>query len=141
MSAKRVDRNAGSADLTQRPWRIGVVAHQGGHVEGGGESGATVAEDLLEAGVGVFCGSEAGEHAHRPQARSVAGRVETAGEGVLPREWLVAVDGVDRHPRHRLEWHVAQMGGVVVLSPTWLFAHTGPPNTLTSKYLFVGYCT
>ena len=83
--AQGVDGDTGAADLTERPRRVGVVAHEGGHVEGGGETHAAVAEDLLEAGVGVLGRAEAGEHPHRPETRAVAGGVQASGERVLPR--------------------------------------------------------
>ena len=41
MSAQRVDGDAGAVPhLTEGPGRVGVVPHEGGHVEGGREAGA-----------------------------------------------------------------------------------------------------
>ena len=43
-------------------------------------------QQVLEAGVGLFGGAEAGEHAHGPQAAAVQGGVDAAGVGVLAGE-------------------------------------------------------
>ena len=62
---------------------IGVVAHQRGEIEGGGESGLALREKIAEAGVGVFGGAETGELTHGPQAAAVHGGVNAAGVGRL----------------------------------------------------------
>ena len=51
---QRVHRHALAADLAQRAGVVGVVAHQGGHVEGRGEAGLAVVEQVAEALVGVL---------------------------------------------------------------------------------------
>ena len=68
--------------------------------------------------------------------------------GYCPGERCVAVDRIDRHAGHRLERHVAQPSRVVLTLPVALrgprlrvITHERSPNTLTSKYLFLGYCT
>ena len=61
---------------------VGVVAHQGRHVEGGREPGLAVVEQVVEALVGLLDGAEAGELAHRPQPPPVHRGVGAAGEGI-----------------------------------------------------------
>ncbi len=55
---------------------VGVVAHDGGHVEGHGEAGLAPLEQELVALVGVLGGAEAGELAHRPEAAPVHVRLD-----------------------------------------------------------------
>ena len=64
----RVDGHAGPADLAQRPFVVGIAAHEGRHVEGRRQARAAGAEQLVEAGVGVPGGPEACEHPHGPEA-------------------------------------------------------------------------
>ncbi len=79
---ERVDRDALAADLAERARVVGVVAHQRGHVEGGGEAGLAVLEQVAEALVRLLARAEAGELAHRPQAAAVHRGVDAAGERV-----------------------------------------------------------
>ena len=62
---------------------VGVVAHERGHVEGGGEPGHAVRDEVLEALVGVLRRAEAGELAHRPEPAAVHRRLDAAGVGEL----------------------------------------------------------
>ena len=126
----RVDRHAAVADLAEAHRVVGVAAHQGGHVERDRQAAAAALEDHLVALVGLHGVAEAGELADRPGAAAVAGRVEAAGERVLPRPADPlghlgavgrAVDGLDRHLRQRGEVGVAHLtlglGGVVAGLP------------------------
>ena len=62
-----VDGDALAADLAEAADVIGVVAHQGRHVEGGREPGLAVVEQVVEALVGLLDRAEPGELAHRPE--------------------------------------------------------------------------
>ena len=62
-----VDGDALAADLAEAARVVGVVAHQGRHVEGGREAGLAVVEQVVEALVGLLDRAEAGELAHRPE--------------------------------------------------------------------------
>ena len=64
---------------------IGVVAHQGGQVEGGGETGLTLREEIAETLIGVLGGSEAGELTHGPEAPSMHRGVNATRVGRLRR--------------------------------------------------------
>jgi hypothetical protein len=61
---------------------VGVVAHQGRHVEGGGEPGLALVEQVMEALVGLLDGAEAGELAHRPEPSPIHRGVGPPGEGI-----------------------------------------------------------
>ena len=94
-----VDGDAAAADLAEREGVVGVTAHEGGEVKGGGEAGVGFGlgglagvEDVLEAFVGVVGGAEAGELAHGPEAGAVALGEEAAGVGELARGGDVAGD-------------------------------------------------
>src|SRR6266567_2959179 len=50
---------------------IGVVAHQGGKIESGGEASLSLGEEITESLVGVFGGAESRELAHGPKAPAV----------------------------------------------------------------------
>ena len=67
------------------------------------------AQQLLEAGVGVLGGAEAGELAHRPEPGAVHRCVRATRVRPLAGELAVvgAVDGLERDPRHGLEGDVA----------------------------------
>ncbi len=78
-----VDGDALAADLAEAADVIGVVAHQGRHVERGREPGLAVVEQVVEALVGLLDRPEPGELAHRPEPPPVHRRVGTAGERVL----------------------------------------------------------
>ena len=82
---QRADGHAARAELTFRLGIVRVVAVQRGHVVGDREAGLAGAQELVEALVGVLGRAEAGEHAHRPQARPVAGGVDAARERRLAR--------------------------------------------------------
>ncbi len=69
---------------------VGIVAHEGGEIESGGEARLAVSEEIAKALVGVFGGAEAGELAHGPEAGAVHGGVNAAGVGRLAREAEVA---------------------------------------------------
>ena len=66
-----VDRDPLAPDLAEAAGVVGVVAHQGRHVEGGREPGLAVVEQVVEALVGLLGGAEAGELAHRPEPAPV----------------------------------------------------------------------
>ena len=122
---QRVDRNPGPADLPLGPGVVRVAAEQRRHVEGGGQPVAAGAEQLLEAAVGVRGAAEAGELAHRPQARAVHGGVRAPGVGVLAGHLGTRrpVDGRERHPRHRLEPRGAPRRPVELLLPGVAVGH------------------
>ena len=77
------DRHADSADLAGGELGIGVVAHLGGQVEGDGEAGLALLEQVAEAFVGLGRGGEAGVLAHRPQSAAVHRRLHATREGEL----------------------------------------------------------
>ncbi len=62
---------------------VGVVAHERGEVEGHGEAGLPVVEEVVVALVRLLGGPEARELAHRPEPGPVHGRVGPPGERVL----------------------------------------------------------
>ena len=80
---ERRDRHAALAELAQRFGGVGVVAHQRGQVEGDGQAGLPLLEQVLEARVRLLGGAEAGEHAHRPQFAAVQRRVDAARVGIF----------------------------------------------------------
>jgi hypothetical protein len=82
---ERVDGGALAADLAERALMVGVVAHERGHVEGGGQPGLPVVEQVAEALVGLLAGAEAGELAHGPQPPAIHGGVDSARERKLTR--------------------------------------------------------
>ncbi len=106
-----VDGDPLAPDLAEAALVVGVVAHQGRHVEGGREPGLAVVEQVVEALVGLLDRAEAGELAHRPEPAAVHRLVRTAGEGVLAgaadrllglgRRQLGTVERRDRVSRHR----------------------------------------
>src|SRR4030065_65571 len=51
---------------------VGVESVEGGQVEGDGETGLAVLQQVLEAGVGLLGAAETGEHAHRPLSPAVS---------------------------------------------------------------------
>ena len=79
----RGDRDAFAAHLAFGPFVVGVVTHQGGHVEGGGQPVLSLAQEKMEAGVGLLGQSEAGELAHRPQPSAIHRAVNAARVGIL----------------------------------------------------------
>ena len=80
------DGDAALAELALGGAVVGVVAVEGGHIEGGAEAGLAVLEEVLEAGVGLLGGAVAGEHAHGPEAAAVAGGMDATGVGELAGE-------------------------------------------------------
>jgi hypothetical protein len=89
---------------------VRVAAHLGREVEGDGEPGLAVLYKVLEAGVGLTGGGEAGVLAHGPGSAAVHARVDAAGVRVLARiteplgvvelfsQVLGPVDGFDLDP-------------------------------------------
>jgi hypothetical protein len=57
---------------------IGVVAHEGGHVERRRQPRLALLEQELEARIGVFGPPEAGEHPHGPEPPAVHRRIRPA---------------------------------------------------------------
>ena len=98
--AQRVDGDAAHADLAERARAVGVVAHEGGEIEGGREARLALREQVLEARVRLLRRAEAGEHAHRPEAAAVHRRLHAARERVLARQAEVA-HVVERHVGRR----------------------------------------
>ena len=110
-----VDRHPAVADLAERARVVGVPAHQGGHVEGHGQPGAARAQQHLVPLVGLPGVAEPGELADRPGPAAVPGRVQAAGERVLPRPAdpvEARHDGPLRRPVHRLHVEAGQGGEV-----------------------------
>ena len=107
------DRHALASNFAERAFVVGVVAHQRRHVERGREPVLALAEQEVEARVGVLGQAEAGELAHRPQAPAIhravhAARVrELAGvaERVVVRAGHVVgrVERVELHVGHGRE--------------------------------------
>ena len=77
------DGDTAFADFAFGEGVVGVVAHERGQIEGGGEAGLALREEIAETRVGVFGGAEAGELAHGPQAAAMHGGVNAAGVGRL----------------------------------------------------------
>ena len=91
-----VDRDADPADLLAHLGVVGVVAALGGQVERHRQAGATLAEQVAVAAVGLLGGAEAGVLPDRPQPPAVPGRVVAAGEREAAR-----VRGLGRAGRSR----------------------------------------
>ncbi len=87
---ERADGDAAFANFTFGQCVIGVVAHQGGEIEGSGKAGLALSEEITEALVGVLGGAEAGELAHGPHSAAMHGGVNAAGVGRLTGEAEVA---------------------------------------------------
>ena len=77
------DRHAHFADFAGGQRMVGVHAHLGGQIEGYGESGGALREQVAIALVAFFGGAEAGVLAHGPEARSVHVPIDAAGVGEL----------------------------------------------------------
>ena len=90
--------HAAGAELAEGSRVVGVVAVQGRHVEGYGQSCLPLVQQELEALVGLLRPPEPREHAECPQPAPVAGVVDAAQVGKLARQ------------AHR--FHVALAGGV-----------------------------
>jgi len=76
---QRADGHAAFADFAFGEGVVGIVAHECGQIEGGGEAGLTLREEIAETRVGVFGSAKACELAHGPEAAAVHGGVNTAG--------------------------------------------------------------
>ena len=114
---QRVHGYATVSDFAKGPVVIAVAAHKCWHVERCGQTTATRSKQFFEASVGVFSRSEASEHAHRPQAGSIASCVQPARVGILAGVRALAVQRIDGYARHCFERNVAQLGRVVCLLP------------------------
>ena len=77
--------------LAARHRMVGVVAHQGRHVEGRAQAGHAVLQQVFEPLVGVLRRSESGELAHGPQAPPVHARLRSPRVRELPRKPQVAL--------------------------------------------------
>src|SRR5258706_7760614 len=75
---------------------VRVVAHQRRHVERGRQARLAVLQQVAEALVGLLCGAETRELAHRPEAAAIHRRINAARERIDPRIAEVAVV-IDRH--------------------------------------------
>ncbi len=82
---ERRDRDALAPDLAQTHRVVRVVPHQGRHVEGGGEPGLPVVEEIVESAVRVFGSAESGEHPHGPCLAAVHVAVDPPREGIGSR--------------------------------------------------------
>ena len=135
MSAAESIAHAAVPHLTEAARVVGVPAHQRRHVEGHGEATTAAPEDHLVALVGLLRVAEPGELPDRPGAAAVAGRVEPAGVGELPRPLRVvgAVRRLDLHPGERGEVGVADLTGlecpVVPLLPALACVHASNSRT------------
>ncbi len=89
------DGDADLADFAVGDGVVGIVADLRGEVEGDGEAGLTVLEEIAIALIGIFGAGEAGILAHGPEAGAIHGGLDAAGEGVFAGEAeLVEVVGV-----------------------------------------------
>src|SRR5262249_47252055 len=64
---------------------VGVVAHQGGHVEIDRQPRLPVLDQVAKAVVGVLAGAVAGDLPHRPEAAAIHRRIGAAREWILSR--------------------------------------------------------
>src|SRR5690606_14899916 len=108
------DGDADLPDFTGGHRTVGVVAALGGQVEGHGEAGLTLVQQVAIARVGLFGAAEAAVLAHGPEAAAVHGGLDAAGEWVFAREAevggrveagevVLGVNGLDGHFAGRLE--------------------------------------
>jgi hypothetical protein len=104
---QRVDRDALAPDLPERAGVVGVVAHQGRHVEGGREARLPMLEQVAEALVRLLGRAEAGELSHRPELAAVHRRVHAPRERVDARVGELGVV-IDVHRLGRVERLVLQ---------------------------------
>ena len=93
----RVDGDTDLADLTDADRVVGVVAHLGGQVEGDRQATGPGRDQLVVPLVRLLGGAEPGVLAHRPRARRVHRRVDTAGERVAPGLTELGLGVVTRH--------------------------------------------
>ena len=89
----RIDGDTDLSDLAHGHGVVGVVADLGGQVEGDGEAGLALVEEVAVALVGLLGGAEAGILAHGPEAPAVHRGLDATGEGILAGEAEVAVGG------------------------------------------------
>ncbi len=75
---ERVDGDATLADLATRLRRIGVVTHEGRHIEGNREAVLALLEEKVITLVRLFGVAEAGKLTHRPKAITITTRVNAA---------------------------------------------------------------
>jgi len=83
---ERVNGDADFADFAEGEGVVGVHTDLRGQVEGDGETGLALAQEVAIALVGFDGGAEAGVLAHGPQAAAVHGGIDAAGEGIFPGE-------------------------------------------------------
>src|SRR5919107_1909173 len=81
-----IDRHAFAADLPPAHTVVGVIAHQGRHVEVYRQAGLPLAGQVLQTFVGFGPGSETGDLAHGPRTSPVHGRVRAPGERIASGE-------------------------------------------------------
>src|SRR4029077_4309857 len=100
---ERVDGNAAVPHFAPARRSVGVLAHQGRHVEGDGETRLPIGEQVLVAAVGLLGGREPRELAHGPEPAAVPARMNAARVRELARKLLGAVGkvvgGVERLER------------------------------------------
>ena len=106
---QRAHGDAARPELAFRLGVVGVVAVQRRHVVGDRQAGLAGREQPVEAGVRVLGRPEPGEHPHRPQAASIAGRVDAAGERRIARQADAGLGVLRQRPRpvQPLDGHVA----------------------------------
>ena len=78
--------DAALADLALGTRMIRVIPHEGGKIEGHGKAGLAPLQPELVAGVGIFCGAEAGKLAHGPEPAAIHGRVNAASIREVARQ-------------------------------------------------------
>ena len=113
---ERTDRRAALADFALAQGVVGVVAHQGGQVEGHGKAGLPLLQQVVIAAVGLLRRGEAGELAHGPELAAVHVAVDAARVGKLagrPRfERTPSSRSVDRLDRHAADCRKLAFGGL-----------------------------
>ena len=85
------DGHAAFADFALGKWMVGVIAHQGGEIEGGREAGLALCQKVSKALVGVLRRPKTGKLAHRPKPPAMHSGVNAACVGRLPGKAKVAV--------------------------------------------------
>src|SRR6266436_887111 len=80
-----IDGHADFADFAEGERVVGVHADLRGQIEGDGEAGLALAQEIAIALVGFSGGAEAGVLAHSPEAAAVHRRVDAASERVFAR--------------------------------------------------------
>ena len=83
---ERVHGDALAPDLAQRARVVGVVAHEGRHVEVHAEPRLALLDEVAEAAVGVLARAEARDLAHGPEPPAVHRRIRPARVRVLARQ-------------------------------------------------------